>query len=79
MKAEVSGVDRLEYGILERAFQLLIHDVDMLSTDEDIFQKVFDEMCDTECKKSKNCKDCIREYYIEKAREDMSYEENKME
>ena len=57
------------YELIEKAFNLLIYDVDMSSVDENLFQKVFDEMCDNKCEECKDCKDCIREYYIEKAKE----------
>lgn len=68
-------MDKLDYNILEKAFQLLVYDVDMSSVDENIFQKVFDEMCDNKCEECKDRKDCIREYYIKKAKEERATEQ----
>ena len=67
-------MEKLGYSILEKAFELLVYDVDMSSVDEDIFQKVFDEMCDNKCEECKDCKECIREYYINKAKEGQTIE-----
>lgn len=61
--------DKSDYELIEKAFNLLIYDVDMSSVDENIFQKVFDEMCDNKCEECKDCKECIREYYVAKAKE----------
>lgn len=66
--------NKSDYDILEKAFQLLVYDVDMSSVDEDVFQKVFDEMCDNKCEECKDCKECIREYYINKAKEGQTTE-----
>lgn len=60
--------DKGDYELVEKAFNLLIYDVDMSSADDSIFEKVFNEMCDKKCSDNKNCRDCIREYYIERAR-----------
>ena len=68
-------MDKLNYNILEKAFQLLVYDVDVSSVDENIFQKVYDEMCDNKCEECKDCKDCIREYYIKRAKEENATEQ----
>lgn len=58
--------DKNDYELIEKAFNLLIYDVDMSSVDYGIFEKVFEEMCNKKC--NDNCRECLREYYIEKAR-----------
>ena len=67
--------DKSHYDIIERAFNLLIYDVDMSSVDDSIFEKVFNEMCDKKCSDDKNCRDCIREYYIKRAKEENATEQ----
>ena len=59
--------DKNTFNIIVQAFQLLISDVDMSSNDDTVFDRVYDEICNTKCVSSIDCKECLKKYYIERA------------
>ena len=59
--------------IIEKALDLIVNDLDESGVDDSTWTRVFAEIC-SDCDSRLGCKDCIKKYYINKARNNLKGE-----
>ena len=62
-----------DFKIIEKALDLIVNDLDESGVDDSVWTRVFAEIC-SDCDSRLGCKDCIKKYYINKARNNLKGE-----